>query len=315
MAEAPRPFAPHVPRRAGDALIFDLPGREVAVDGEPELLLQVLGRCDGRRTPAAIAAELGEPEADVAELLGELLAAGAVIEPRETWRVFHEQTSTHSALFGPVTDADLAAARRPRAEPADAGRVALEPAPSALAQLAERRSSATPADGPRAATFAELSAVVAGMYGRTAAGRRTVPSGGALEPLELHVLLAADLPPLGSGAWRVDAGTEGVAPLVGAEVDLAALFLPEPTVDGLTAAGGPVIVVSGDVGRAARKYQARAYRLVLLEAGAAMQNAYLVAAELELPVRAVAGFHDRTAARMLALPDGVVPLVALILGA
>jgi hypothetical protein len=76
----------------------------------------------------------------------------------------------------------------------------------------------------------------------------------------------------------------------------------------------PVLFVSADVGRGAEKYASRAYRLALMETGAVAQNAYLAAADLKVPIRALLGVDDRGALPLLALPDGAVPLLALLLG-
>jgi nitroreductase len=51
-----------------------------------------------------------------------------------------------------------------------------------------------------------------------------------------------------------------------------------------------------------------------MEAGAAMQNAYLAAAELAVPIRAVGGFDDPAVHDALDLPSDVRPLLALVLG-
>jgi nitroreductase len=45
-----------------------------------------------------------------------------------------------------------------------------------------------------------------------------------------------------------------------------------------------------------------------------MQNAYLAAAELDLPVRAVGGFDDEGLHELLDLPERVRPLLALLIG-
>jgi SagB-type dehydrogenase family enzyme len=84
--------------------------------------------------------------------------------------------------------------------------------------------------------------------------------------------------------------------------------------DELLAPGRPLLFVSADLERPSRKYSNRGYRYALMEAGAAMQNAYLAAAELGLPIRAIGGFHDDRAHEYLDLPEQVRPLLALLLG-
>ena len=310
------PLAHRVPLRTDDgaALVFHLGGRRVAIEGDPDAALRILGLCDGSRSPDEIAEHADIPPADVTALLGALAQAGAVVDARESWRVFHDWTSTHSAMIHPLDPADLEAARPDRGEPEP--ELALDTAPTRTAELAAGRRSSSPDGRARLPDFLELSAMLAAAYGRNDEGRRTVPSGGALEPLVVHVVSQGAPSPLTAGAWRLarsGGGLHRAAP-AGEDAALTSLFISDPVADGLLAAGGPVVFISAELARTARKYQGRAYRLALLEAGAAMQNAYLVAAELGVPIRAVSGFHERLAAATLGLDDGTLPLIALVLG-
>ena len=76
----------------------------------------------------------------------------------------------------------------------------------------------------------------------------------------------------------------------------------------------PVVFVSADLERPSRKYSGRGYRFAMMEAGAALQSAYLVCAELDLPIRPVGGVIDGPVGRFLELPADCHPLVALLLG-
>ncbi|MBA2420939.1 MAG: nitroreductase family protein [Thermoleophilaceae bacterium] len=84
--------------------------------------------------------------------------------------------------------------------------------------------------------------------------------------------------------------------------------------DALLHSGNPVIVASAEVERPAFKYSNRAYRFALMEAGAAMQMAYLVGAEAGIPVRAIGGVDEASATRLLGLPGSAVPLLGITLG-
>ena len=84
--------------------------------------------------------------------------------------------------------------------------------------------------------------------------------------------------------------------------------------DALLEAGGPVVFLSANLERTSAVYANRGYRWALIEVGAVMQNAYLVAAELGVPVRAIGGFRDAATHEFLGLPDHVRPMLALLLG-
>jgi SagB-type dehydrogenase family enzyme len=298
-----RPLVDQVPRQEPGGVVFDLGWREVRVDGDPALILQVLALCDGRRTVEEIAEVVGS---DVPPLLEELERVGVVFDSARAWRRFHQRVN--SPAPGPV--GEVGPAYRP--EGLGVGR-ALAAGGGALLRLAARRESSFPGER-RALSFEELSVLLRAVYGRGASGtRRTVPSGGALYPLLVHALVRSELGPLEAGLWWLDAEADAVE-LVAREVAVEPLILREEVADGLLAAGQPVVFVSADVERPGAKYQNKAYPLALMEAGAAMQSAYLAAAELGVPIRAIAGVDDRATRRALALPDGAVPLLALLLG-
>ena len=92
-------------------------------------------------------------------------------------------------------------------------------------------------------------------------------------------------------------------------------MLAHDVTDPLLARDEPLIALSADMRRPSRRYGARGYRLALMEAGAVMQNAYLVGAELDVPVRACAGYLDAGVGSLLELPDGVVCVLLLFAGA
>ena len=141
-----------------------------------------------------------------------------------------------------------------------------------------------------------------------------MPSGGALYPLVIHLVLRDALGPLEDGVWWYDPAARCVRLLRHGPVALEPLFVPMPNSTEHLSLGDPVIIISADLGRAARKYGPRAYRLALIECGAAMQNAYLAAAGLGAPVRAMLGLADPPTVELLGLPDGTVPLLAILLG-
>jgi SagB-type dehydrogenase family enzyme len=92
------------------------------------------------------------------------------------------------------------------------------------------------------------------------------------------------------------------------------VILHDPVADALVAAGGPVVFISANLERTSRAYANRGYRWALIEVGAVLQNAYLVAAELDVPVRAIGGFLDERTHAFLGLPDHVRPMLAVLLG-
>jgi SagB-type dehydrogenase family enzyme len=170
--------------------------------------------------------------------------------------------------------------------------------------LARRRSRRAYADAPL--SEAELATVLACAYGPThlpegtAQAFRTVPSGGALYPLELYVACHR-VAPLDAALYHYDPlrhGLELLRPLVPSETAGVTPY------DELVAPSAAVIVVTGVFWRARFKYGARAYRFTLIEAGHVGQNIALAAAALDLATVPVGGFFDRRADDLLGV-DGL----------
>jgi SagB-type dehydrogenase family enzyme len=189
--------------------------------------------------------------------------------------------------------------------------LALPPPKRAEVTLAEalfsRRSQRS--FGSSGLTLRELATVLHAAYGLTSAATsddpqplRTVPSGGALYPLEVYAVLA-----------RVEGAETGLYHLDPLRQVLEVLSLgPSPLAALKEAAVYPEIVegcavtllVTGMFWRSRFKYGLRGYRFTLLEAGHLVQNVVLMCAALELAAVPVGGFYDRPVDVLLGA-DGV----------
>jgi SagB-type dehydrogenase family enzyme len=180
------------------------------------------------------------------------------------------------------------------------------PPPSALGAalgrvLRERRSVRELGHAPLA--LGHLATILHAAYGVTRDGPqplRSVPSGGALYPLELYVI-ARSVERLTPGLFHYDPLRHILERLGRSTSDAAleaALVYPE-------LAGGPALVVAtGMFWRTRFKYGLRGYRFVLLEAGHVMQNLLLAATALGLAAIPVGGYYDRRLESLLGI-DGV----------
>lgn len=158
-------------------------------------------------------------------------------------------------------------------------------------------------------TLCELATVLDAAYGVTSPATsddpqplRTVPSGGALYPLEVYAVLA-----------RVEGAEAGLYHLDPLRQALEVLSLgPSPLTVLKDAAIYPEIVegcavtllVTGMFWRSRFKYGLRGYRFTLLEAGHLVQNVLLMCAALELAAVPIGGFYDRPVDVLLGA-DGV----------
>ncbi len=144
-----------------------------------------------------------------------------------------------------------------------------------------------------------------GLTRQTDFAHRTIPSAGALYPLEFYVVTAG-------GAAHYDPAEHALTWIVAGDLrgELARAALGQDWM-----ASAPVIVViAAEPQRTARKYGERAERYVWIEAGCACQNLLLEATALGVGATPVGAFHDDRMAALLGLPPGQRPLLLVPLG-
>ena len=178
--------------------------------------------------------------------------------------------------------------------------VPAEPPPCSLWAVLEQRRSRPP-DAPLPLDPGLLGLLLEAGYGATADGRRTVPSGGGLYPLEVYVV-AQRVGGVPCGVYRLTTDEPALELVREGSVDSAlaeATPLPE-----LVAGAAAVLFLAGVFHRSRFKYGLRGYRFTLLEAGHVAQNVVLAAAALRLPALPLGGFWDARVDALLGV-DGV----------
>jgi len=130
---------------------------------------------------------------------------------------------------------------------------------------------------------------------------RTVPSAGALYPLELYVVTERVLE-VSDGLYHYNVLDHGLEPVRSGTLlrMLANILLGQDDIVNANV----VLILSGVFRRTLRKYGPRGYRYVLLEAGHAAQNCCLMAIEQGLGSFCMGGFYDSRLNRFLGL-DGI----------
>ena len=157
----------------------------------------------------------------------------------------------------------------------------------------------------------EALATILGAAYRSVDGRRPVPSGGALYPLELYVV-ALDVTHVETGVHHYNPYRHCLERLGAASRPRVAEVLVDETLAEHAAA---LLVVTAMFWRARFKYGLRGYRFALLEAGHAMQNAILAATAVRVPALPLGGFYDRRLDCLVAADSlHEASLYALLLG-
>ena len=158
----------------------------------------------------------------------------------------------------------------------------------------------------------ELSQVLWSAQGMTSTvGKRTVPSAGALYPLELH-LLAAHVTQLPTGLYDYEPVRHALLPrrLEDCRAELAVAARNQDCVRTASA----LLVIAAVFERTTREYGERGVRYVHMEVGHVAQNVYLEACSLNLGTVLVGAFDDREVKRVLQLPQEEEPLGLMPLG-
>lgn len=150
-------------------------------------------------------------------------------------------------------------------------------------------------------------------YGEIEKGRRTVPSAGALYPLQLHVALLRRTEQLAPAVYRVHLGSPDSVGFDLVSMDLnrfARSFIDPMMMEG---AHG-VVVISGSFRATAEKYGSRSMLFVTLEAGHAAQNINIAAVEHDIATVEIGGFKEKLLAEAIDLPKQYRPLITTIFG-
>ncbi len=228
----------------------------------------------------------------------------ALDDPAES---YHEASKLHPSLVGRQTEgiARLAAddgllAATTRAVRGNRQRDTVQLPPAALPRGLAREPSASAFDG-RALELRSLAIVLHAAYGVVDEPRRSIPSAGALYPLELYPVTAR-VGGIEAGVYHFDPRRHVLEVVRTGAVhgELADCCALPGLVDGAAA----VVLVAAVFWRTRFKYGLRGYRFALLEAGHCAQNILLAANALGIAALPLGGFYDARAEALIDV-DGV----------
>lgn len=142
-------------------------------------------------------------------------------------------------------------------------------------------------------------------------GLRTVPSAGALYPLELYVVVGA-VDGLKAGVYHYRPDGHQLSKI--AEGDRRQPLARAALGQSWIAEAAVVIAIAAIFERTTRKYGERGVRYVHMEVGHAGQNLHLQASALGLGTTVVGAFDDDEVAAVLGLPERTQPLTLMPVG-
>lgn len=165
--------------------------------------------------------------------------------------------------------------------------------------------------GDRALTEGELGQLLWAAQGITAEGRRTVPSAGALYPLQVYVA-CGDIGALARGVYRYRPAHHALA-LIARGYQRGKLVAATHGQEWLGSAPA-VICLAAVFERTTVKYGNRGRGYVYMEAGHAAESLQLQAIALGLATTIVGAFEDGEVKRLLSLDANETPVCLLPLG-
>ena len=161
----------------------------------------------------------------------------------------------------------------------------------------------------------QLSTILQKSYGlveRPEGPRRPIPSGGALYPLDLFIIVNK-VDSLDKGIYHFDPSRRGLVKLREySEKEFGKIMLQEDNVQDFAFA----VVVSANFWRSRFKYGHRSYRFIFMEAGHVMQNMILLSTAQKVNSRPYGGFIDDELMKMIGGHNGVddAPIYTLVAG-
>ncbi len=145
----------------------------------------------------------------------------------------------------------------------------------------------------------------------TTQASRTIPSAGALYPLEIFIL-AGEVEELDQGLYQYNYRHHSLDLLK--EEDLREELTRSAWGQDFLTQAPVVMIVAAEPSRTTDIYGERGERYIQIEVGHLGQNVYLQAEALDLSTCAVGAFDDEGVARALGLKKNLIPLYILPLG-
>ncbi|MFN3528135.1 MAG: SagB/ThcOx family dehydrogenase, partial [Candidatus Altarchaeaceae archaeon] len=154
----------------------------------------------------------------------------------------------------------------------------------------------------------EISQILWSAIGINKYNERTVPSAGAIYPLEIY-LVVNNVENLEKGIYKYDAENNEILKISDKDVskDLYKSCLYQEYVRDAPA----VVVIAGNFEKTKRRYGERGIRYVYMEAGHVVQNVYLQCVSLNLGTVVIGAFYDEEVNKILNINEKVIALMPI----
>ncbi|PIT89300.1 MAG: hypothetical protein COU27_01090, partial [Candidatus Levybacteria bacterium CG10_big_fil_rev_8_21_14_0_10_36_7] len=271
--------------------VFHKINEKVTIKVPGKLIESLIKLCNGVRSSDEIVQLLNQEwdENSLRGLIEELFERGVLVDSRYLGDSLLKAIENPSCFSSSLTDEDLAklTEKSIATHKSDPKSKVFETSPFFLKRLIDNRRS-TRSFSHKPINFQNIINIIWAAYGELSNSKggisdhhRSVPSGGALYPLKVNLVLLKDFEEISCGIYDVWLGLpEKVGfNLVSKDIGQFVRSFTDPSI--LEDAQG-VIIVSGSYHNNGKKYGNRSLPYTLLEAGHVAQNIYLTASELEI---------------------------------
>ena len=300
---------PAVPYKGGIRFLHRENQIDISHDMADEVW-KILGFCNGYTNVSSIIESSGLPKDDVMEILVELEDMELIVDSRHQFMHFHRISNYPSAINSDLTQDEVEAYTKSKRLPVKSGEVVQFDCntPSALFPIRENRRSCR-SFSEKKMTVNQIGSICHFAY---SIPDHSVPSGGALYPLRIYVLIEKPQDGLEPGYYEYDAEQNRLV-CFNDEVDVEQLkycFNQEEMPFGSSVQ----IVIAANLERQPYKYANRGYRLTLIEVGHVAENISLYCAEQGFGACEMGGVQDGPLKQELKLSGNIWPILAIPVG-
>ena len=300
---------PAIPHEEGIRFLH----RKNQLDIEPEMadeVWEILKHCNGYNDIPTISSLSSLPYEDVNELLLQLVELEIVVDSREQYLHFHKIRTYPTPFNYNLSQDEIDIYTRNSRKPTKYGkRLKFSRTKDTFFAniLNKRRSCRNYSD--RKLSVDQIGSICHYAY---SIKDHAVPSGGALYPLKIYVLIEREQDGIKPGYYEYNAEKDYLV-LFNTEVDeeeLQYCFNQEEMPFGSSVQ----IIIAADFKRQTLKYANRGYMLTLIEVGHVAENVSLFCAEQGLGACELGGILDEPLQAELRLDVDIYPIIAISIG-
>ena len=300
----------------GDISIEFTTSREViSLKEHTTLISEIVAFSDGLTSTESVLNALAKkyPEYErsfIEDVVDDLESLGVLIESRRIAEWFHGVSSNPMPYYHSLSPPEIEAHRlSPRKTVEGISRITLPITDTDFTEMLRKRFSCRTFDG----TPVSLDAY--GYLLRNAYGQDLypVPSGGALYPLSLYLVVNIGSEELPAGFYQYDSAKNELVGSPREYDEQTAAYAFDS--DFLTEDAAGIFVIAADIQRQGKKYSNRGYRYSLIEVGHVAQNILVSAVDAEVHTLEYGGFLDEEVSVLFDLDArGEAPAIAIAVG-